>query len=153
MTIAEVRVRLSSVQIAALTMYGEASGEPVEGQIAVLNTIRNRVSQRLQTWTVIALEPQQYSCWNDGPDPNHQRVMLLAEQCVLNSLSVNVVLRQCLGLAALAGDGTLLDNTKGATHYLTRELFATAPPSWISGRLPVCQYGHHLFFKGIAPYK
>jgi N-acetylmuramoyl-L-alanine amidase len=62
----------------ARTLYGEARGEPTEGQIAVawviLLSLEGAVAQ-------VCLAPWQFSCWNQG-DPNRARLLVLrADQC------------------------------------------------------------------------
>jgi hypothetical protein len=61
--------------ILARTIFGEARGEGVAGQIAVAWTIRNRVNDgKDKSWwgegyAGVCQKPYQFSCWNKN-DPN-----------------------------------------------------------------------------------
>jgi len=62
--------------ILARTLWGEARGESLAGQIAVAWTIRNRVNDgNAKSWwgegyTGVCQKPYQFSCWN-STDPNY----------------------------------------------------------------------------------
>jgi spore germination cell wall hydrolase CwlJ-like protein len=62
--------------ILARTLWGEARGEGLAGQIAVAWTIRNRVNDgKAKSWwgegyAGVCLKPYQFSCWNKN-DPNY----------------------------------------------------------------------------------
>lgn len=63
--------------ILARTLWGEARGEGLAGQIAVAWTIRNRVNDgKAKSWwgegyAGVCQAPYQFSCWNKN-DPNYQ---------------------------------------------------------------------------------
>lgn len=66
---------------AILTIIGEAASEPLEGQIAVANVIRNRMRRQYSSdGTVIGtvLRPKQFSMWDD-------KARIYAAQCELES--------------------------------------------------------------------
>ena len=58
--------------ILARTLFGEARGEGLVGQIAVAWTIRNRVEDgKAKSWwgegyAGVCLKPYQFSCWNQN---------------------------------------------------------------------------------------
>ncbi|AZD06253.1 Cell wall hydrolase [Pseudomonas chlororaphis] len=60
----------------ARTLWGEARGEGLAGQIAVAWTIRNRVNDgKAKSWwgegyAGVCQAPYQFSCWNKN-DPNY----------------------------------------------------------------------------------
>ena len=61
---------------AVLTIFGEARGEPFEGQVAVANVIRNRTRLKYQSDGTIegtVLHPLAFSLWNTS-DPQRIRV-------------------------------------------------------------------------------
>ena len=62
--------------IFAKTIWAEARGEPLEGQIAVSNVILNRARQG-GWWgddvVKVCRKPKQFSCWNKG-DPNRAKM-------------------------------------------------------------------------------
>lgn len=145
--------------ILARTILGEAAGEDALGQQAVLATIMNRV--RDPRWPGdpidVALQPQQFSAWNNGAggndlvsrgagDPGYAEAYQLASQ-------------------ALAGD--LEDPTNGATHYYSpmgmQALVddgaqANAMPAWydeIAAQGAPRTIGNHVFLgavDGSVPY-
>jgi hypothetical protein len=52
--------------IPVLTIAYEASGETLEGQVAVASVIKTRMRERGQTAEEVCLAPHQFSCWRDG---------------------------------------------------------------------------------------
>jgi hypothetical protein len=133
----------------ALTVFGEARGEPIPGQRAVASVIRNRWKNPRwwsrdardgipdDTVAAVCRDPWQFSCWNpsdpqrkllDDPDTQHlpsfQRIRQLCEQVL---------------------DGKVADNTNGADHYCT---VAIIPHTrWARMRKPVAIIGNHAFFR------
>lgn len=83
-------LKLQGADILALCVYGEARGEPVDGQVAVLNVIRNRM-RRFGRYAdkhimkcgvgkefhAVILEPWAFSCFNVS-DPNRAILKRLA---------------------------------------------------------------------------
>ena len=65
LTDAEVKARLSDLEVTLVTLFGEARGEPVEGLIAVGSVIRNRVKAARfgSTYRAVCLARWQFSCW------------------------------------------------------------------------------------------
>ncbi len=53
----------------AATVYHEARGEPIEGQIAVAHVIMNRALKRGLTVQEVVLQRKQFSCYNHGKPP------------------------------------------------------------------------------------
>lgn len=130
---------LSSSEIVAKTLYGEASNQGYEGQKAVANVIQNRV--KLKGWMghdfrSVCLKPYQFSCWLES-DPNRARIMAANQG--------DPVYAQCLQLAKLAIGGQLDDITNGADSY---RVIGT-PAKWAEGLLPVAVIGKHEFFKTV----
>lgn len=131
----------------ARTLWGEARGEPLDGQIAVAWVIRNR-AQRPAFAGVLAgragavmhccLAPWQFSCWNDS-DPNRAKLLVLREdQC-----------RGQMGVASNVLDGLVADPTGGADHYHTiaRPAWATPwPPDWAATMPETARFGGHVFY-------
>lgn len=65
--------RLSEFEVFAKTIFGEARGEPKEGQIWVGWVIKNRAHYRGQSIKDVCLAPQQFECWNGRNDINTSR--------------------------------------------------------------------------------
>ena len=103
--------------ILARTLWGEARGETLAGQIAVAWTIRNRVNDgRLKSWwgegyAGVCQAPYQFSCWNKN-DPNHASLSGAKAMPLRELAQARIVADQVI-------DGKVPDPTGGATHYLS----------------------------------
>lgn len=133
--------------VLALCVWGEARGEPVEGQIAVACVIRNRV--RLANvpqlrWRDVILAPLQFSCFNPG-DPNRA----LIDRAVTHYATQQPTpeLQQALWIADGVISGACADNTGGATNYLTGWLFRQDPPQWAKLMQQTKAIGAHVFLR------
>ncbi|WP_147385496.1 cell wall hydrolase [Oleomonas cavernae] len=139
------------VDVFARTIFGEARGETMQGQIAVANVILNRVriaqayftkngkSHPLYGSGTIGSACKarlQFSCWNQG-DPTYRAVV------AANLDDARLQRATCAALMVLHGQAA--DNTSGSTHYHTP---AVSPP-WSRGKTPLCTIGGHLFFNDI----
>ena len=132
---------MTELEIFAKTLFGEARGEKLPGIEAVANVIINRVKHAIRlghfwwgkTISEVCLKPFQFSCWNTS-DPNRQ---------LLNQdLSKDAIYQLCERVAKRAIAGFLPDNTRGATHYHTKNV----NPSWARAAVPCADIGHHLFY-------
>lgn len=114
---------------AAITIYHEARGESMQGQIAVCHVILNRCLIRAQSIKEVVFAPKQFSCFNDGHPPIDDYAALLKAQEAVD---------RCLA-ERLEGK-----NLHGSDHY-----FATyiAPPSWSKEMALVTTIGKHVFFR------
>lgn len=136
----------------ARTLYGEARGETLRGQIAVAHVVLNRV-QDPGWWTrnrgdgipddtiaAACRDPWQFSCWNAG-DPNREKI----EAVTLNEPSFQRAMAvACAVVRGLDGFG---DPTGGATHYHTRSI----SPDWDWSKLSSpMSIGHHKFYRKIG---
>ncbi|MBH8610484.1 cell wall hydrolase [Pseudomonas mohnii] len=131
------------------TLWGEARGESLVGQIAVAWSIRNRVEMDLnrdgkpdwwgEGYAEVCQRPYQFSCWNKN-DPNFAYL----------SGAKAIPLRE-LAQARIAADqvidGKVPDPTGGATHYYATTM--PKPPAWVKGAKQTLGLGHHLFFKDV----
>ncbi|SRR5712692_5585770 len=137
---------LSPQEILGLTIYGEARGESIEGQVAVGCVIRNRMSTgKYVTFGQVCLENEQFSCWNEN-DPNYSMLMELADKLAKEEVITNSHLRQCLYIAAGIKSYAISDNTNGARHYVTKKLLDEKPPDWAIDRYGDKTIGNHVFF-------
>jgi N-acetylmuramoyl-L-alanine amidase len=130
-------MELSEINILSRTLCGEARGESIQGQVAVVNTILNRYKNDRKKYgkTIhdVCLKRYQYSCWNES-DPNFNKLIQL--ECY------DSVQRVIAGLGLL---GLLVDNSKGATHYHTKQII----PSWIKDPTKMqktVEIGNHIFY-------
>ena len=126
-------------EIAAATVYMEASGEPSLGRQAVAHVLVNRVADGRwgSSLASVCLARAQFSCW-DERDPNRMRLARLAD--------TDAILLECLAFvdAAVAGEP---DPTGGATFYYADTM--PNPPSWASQGTFTAQIGHHRFYKDV----
>lgn len=129
----------------ALTVYGEARGEPLEGKIAVANVIKNRSIRRKQSIYDVVLAPYQFSCWLES-DPNRQKldnVLSKWERFVEH----DELIRECLWVCFGVLNGLVSDNTNGADHYVARWLLASnKAPSWTKELYVSAIIGKHIFY-------
>lgn len=136
---------LSDRFVLALTIWGEARGEPVEGQIAVAQVVRNRLSDATNTaprWRDVCLAPKQFSCFNEN-DPNYPKIQRAATMLLTQEPTPE--LRQALWIADGVMGGMLMDNTKGSRNYLTFALYGTKPPKWAVNKPIKTRIGSHVF--------
>jgi cell wall hydrolase len=132
---------MTDIDAVARTVYGEARGQPVEGQFAVANVIMNRA--RIGGWwgstpESVARHPLQFSCWNDG-DPNKP---------IIESVKPGVpAFDLCLLIAELVVKGMYRDPSNAATHYYATSIPA---PAWAAGKTPCAKIGQHVFFRDIG---
>lgn len=157
LTDTDVRVALTDRQVLAVTLYGEARGEPIEGKVAVGCVIRNRVKDPVSRFGTgyrsVCLAPYQFSCWIPaGGAANcaatHQAARILLAAGV--GRVPNADLREALWIADGLTSGDCRDTVKGATHYLTRDLFEHNPPRWVALMRVMAAVGAHVFLKDEA---
>lgn len=147
----DLKHALTDKQALTLTLWGEARGEPLDGKIAVASVIRNRVKAG-QSYRAVCLAPFQFSCWNDGDDENHRKLMSLTRQLLMQEPARDTLQPTFLSCARVADQtiaGITADPTKGATHYVTIDLLNAHPPKWLSAMKLTRVIGNHAFFKEV----
>lgn len=131
--------------ILARTLWGEARGESLAGQIAVAWTIRNRVNDgKAKSWwgegyAGVCQTPYQFSCWNKN-DPNYA-YLSGAKQIPFRELA------QARIAADQVIDGKVADPTSGATHYYA--IAMKTPPAWSAKAKQTIRLGGHVFFRDV----
>lgn len=157
-----IRATLSDEQALVCTLYGEAAGEAIHGQIAVGCCIRNRVLADLggdgkpdwwgESFTGVCLKSWQFSCWWEKT-ANSERVYALAQALIARQpYGERSLVAELQWIAAgIIGD-QLRDITRGADHYMTAALYRAAPPAWAKlangqKRTPICSVASHVFFR------
>ncbi|CAI8751554.1 N-acetylmuramoyl-L-alanine amidase [Pseudomonas chlororaphis] len=131
--------------ILARTLWGEARGEGLAGQIAVAWTIRNRVNDgRTKSWwgegyAGVCQAQYQFSCWNKN-DPNYPFLSgakpIPAGQFAQAQRAADQVIA-----------GAVPDPTGGATHYYATTM--PRAPAWAAKARQTVRVGQHLFFKDV----
>lgn len=121
----------SIVMIIALTLWGEARGESVEGKLAVASVIWLRAGKDPSRLAVVCRKPKQFSCWNDGaPVP---------------PVSVSPAWEACKAIAQLLAKGRgSFAATVEADHYHATSMKQT--PYWAEGMKEVKTIGGHVFY-------
>jgi N-acetylmuramoyl-L-alanine amidase len=115
----------NDINLMANAVYGEARGEPYEGQVAVASVILNRVESSSFPNTVagVIFEPRAFTAVADGQiwlTPNQK-----AKDAVLDAING-------------------WDPTGNAIYYFNPD---TATSSWIWGRPQIKRIGKHIFCK------
>ncbi|MCM8738273.1 cell wall hydrolase [Azospirillum sp. A1-3] len=128
---------MTSREVIARTLWGEARGEGRNGMAAVACVIQNR-ARNPRWWgnspAAVCLKPYQFSCWL-ADDPNRTKLLAVTDR--------DSSYRAALELADSLLSGRLVDVTNGADHYHT----AGVTPAWSGGKKPVVVIGNHRFFR------
>ena len=119
----------------AATIYFEARGEPLDGQVAVAKVVMNRVESPNYPNTVCGVVTQK-----------RKSVCAFSFNCDKINLSVqdSRAWTNAVRIASLVYRGKLKDPTKGATHYHATYVY----PQWAEGAVAVA-IGNHLFYRGL----
>jgi N-acetylmuramoyl-L-alanine amidase len=135
--------------ILARTLWGEARGEGLAGQIAVAWSIRNRVEMDLhgdgkpdwwgEGYVAVCQKPYQFSCWNKR-DPNFP---FLSGQQPIPAAQFSIALQA----ASIVLTGSQADPTDGATHYYATTM--RTAPSWAKHARQTVKLGRHIFFRDV----
>ena len=137
---------LTSTEVVALTIYGEARNQQIQGQIAVGCVIRNRALAKKATYEEICLAPKQFSSWNEG-DPNRVILDEMAQKLINGQFLDDIHYEQALWIAEGITESKLIDNTAGARYFLTTDLFfSSKKPSWAAHVINAKTIGNHIFF-------
>jgi len=120
-----------------LTVYYEARGESVKGQIAVCKVILNRA--KTKGWPIrdIVRARKQFSCYNDGLASS-----LLHIKNIPKYVEIHYVVQQAI-IEWEQGD-----NLQGATHYYAiKGMVNGKPPYWASSMKFIVEIEGHRFLK------
>lgn len=131
---------MSEIITMAKTVWGEARGESVKGQIAVAWVIKNRADNPKwwgKTIEEVCLKKYQFSCWLES-DPNRAKMDKLTEEDLQEQIEI------CQSVL----DEKVTDPTDGANHYHTTGIL----PSWARNdddtiKQPITTIGNHLFYR------
>jgi N-acetylmuramoyl-L-alanine amidase len=145
--------QLSEAEIVGLTVWAEARNQPIEGEVAVANVIRNRLraGQWGRDYWAVCLAPKQFSCWLGVPgDKNNAMLMERVGALIKGEHVTELSVDECLAISAAVVNNRFRDNTHGSKWYLTKALFeSNACPSWAKGRTPTVTIGDHCFFSSV----
>ena len=143
-----VKVDPAQEKCLAVTIYGEARSESIQGQIAVAYTIINRAAKG-RTLCDIALAPKQYSVFNNNP-----KLRAIAVSLHLIPEQKNIIDKQsweqAVEVAQVVATKTVDDPTSGATHYLASKVMKSKGyhyPRWSKEFKMVKEIENHKFYK------
>ncbi|AWY43869.1 cell wall hydrolase [Pseudomonas putida] len=131
--------------VLARTIWGEARGEEILGQIAVGWTIRNRVFDgNSKSWwgegyAGVCQAKYQFSCWNRN-DPNYPYLSGVKQIPFRELAQARIAADQVI-------DGKSPDLTGGATHYYAASM--KTPPAWAAKAKQTLKLGGHIFFRDV----
>lgn len=132
-----------SVEVLAMTLWGEAAERPVRAIEGVAAVIMNRVRmvaapEGPRHWgrgvSGVCRAPFQFGCWHPR-HPRHAPMLALPEG--------DLALAICKRIAARAASGLLPDPTGGATHYHAADRL----PGWAVGRIAAAEIGGLVFYR------
>ena len=118
----------------ALTMWREARGEGNDGMQAVGCVIRNRVKRYVSSYYHEATKKWQFSCDTAPGDP----------ELILYPQVDDPQWQFIQGILPGLIDGTLADNTDGATSYFNPHVVL---PTWAKSMIFIKNIGNHAFYK------
>ena len=138
------------LDVLARTIWAEARGEGVAGQVAVGRCIRNRVEADLghdgkpdwwdEGYVGVCKAPWQFSCWNKN-DPNY--AYLIGAKPIPAAEYARA--REAAAAAITSKEP---DPTGGATHYYSTTM--VSPPKWTGHPAKrTVKIGRHVFFKDV----
>jgi hypothetical protein len=144
--------RLSPIPLLATLIHSEARGEPIEGQVGVAWTVRNRVYSNKWfggSWHQVMTRWAQYSgLWEQLSSPGNWQ----ATMEFVNRLRSDPTVLQTQEFWVARGiiEDVLLDNTENATHYYATYLDSLGEtPSWAKTGFHTATLGGHKFYSGV----
>ena len=133
----------------AVTVYGEARGEPTLGQIAVAYTVVNRAIRSSKSLCNIVLAQHQYSIFNNNP-----KLRAIAISLHLIPEQKNIIdqksWEQAVKVAQMVSRNYVEDPTGGATHYIADKVMKSKGyhyPKWSKEFKMVKEIENHKFYK------
>ena len=140
---------LPEILVIALTLWGEARGEPQAGKEAVAAVIWNRAQAQRKLPAPICLQPYQFSCWDHGgADPEIAAKRLMSD--VLMALGNNIDKKEweaCFKLAmTIYVAQTQPEKFEPAgpwTHFHS----ATSTPGWAAKMVDRVMIGKQVFMR------
>jgi N-acetylmuramoyl-L-alanine amidase len=126
------------VSLLALVVWREASDQPIPVKQIIACTIRNRVQKPSWwgfDWTSVICKRLQYSSMTAAGDPNLIRW----------PVPTDASWQACMQIAQDCHDGTLADNSGGATNYYSVGL--PEPPAWAQGMTFITTVGAFRLYK------
>jgi spore germination cell wall hydrolase CwlJ-like protein len=131
----EDKKMINEIMIIALTIAGEAAGEPRAGKVMVGEVIANRAKERKQTPKFVCLSKNQFSCWNGARGKKLRRSLKSLEK------QNSPAWQDCKAIAKeICKRG--YQPVSPAQYYYNPALCS---PSWARSMDIVASVGQHLF--------
>lgn len=142
--------RLSTIQLLALTIYGESRNESVEGKIAVGTVIIERYIHRKMDIKSVILEQKAFSCFNSD-DKQYERLKNIALHWKSN-YNNSRSLRECYKLSKGLVEGTIVGHRLLMENCATYFKTPAAKWRWKGSKnlRLVCKIGGHQFYSETA---
>lgn len=138
---------LDGKQLLALTIYGEARGESLQGKIAVGSVILERVDKQGwmgKTIQEVCLKPSQFSCFLPK-DTNFAALKLIAESWDAKYRN-GLALQQCYNVARGLIDGLIQRTPEIVQHHITQYKTINCKAEWASKMKLITTIGNHEFY-------
>jgi len=132
---------MTSLMCVALAIYFEARGEPLAGQIAVAQVIKNRIQDPRYPADACAVVKQGYY-WGDHPIRDRCQFSFYCDGKSDTPTDIPAW-RRAMYLAHLTG--YIPDHTDGATHYHNHKV----APAWAMFGQVTTVIHKHTFYRGI----
>lgn len=129
----------NELKTVALTLYGEARNQSVQGKKAIASVIYNRANGDTSKFKRVCLAKRQFSCWNQN-DPN-SRILHNVNVRRMNNAERKAY-RDCILIAKSMYDGKF-NSTVSSTHYAGKH----AKPYWARRMAIEVVIGMHIFYK------
>jgi len=131
--------------ILATLLVREAGGDAdyVSSMAGVMNSVVNRAKRDPSKFVAVALQPQQFSCFNSIKTPQMM-------DALIQKTKQHPAYNSALSLVDSAVKGKLLDITQGSTHYYANKgTNKIKTPYWAEPDKETNQIGNHLYYKDI----
>lgn len=125
----------------ALTIYHEARGEPLAGQVMVAQVLYNRADHNIERVCHETLKPKQFSWTNDLVVYRHKKPVLQKD----GEPTDEKAWKQSVMIAREILTGRVPDMTGGATYYHARRV----APTWRMQMVRTKSIGHHVFYRNV----
>jgi spore germination cell wall hydrolase CwlJ-like protein len=130
----------SDLDVMARTILGEAANQSAAAKLGVASVIMNRVKAGQGGITSVCKAPGQFDCWFPSLGGRSDYNL------TANTPTSNATYQACLVIATGAVNGTLADNTGGATYYHNTTNPEQAPRAWGNVQLTT-QIGAFSFYR------
>jgi spore germination cell wall hydrolase CwlJ-like protein len=134
----------------ALTLWGEARGEGLDGMAECGQVIMNRARRQGYTIKTVCLQPKQFSCWNKGDANRAQLDGLIEAYGTDGAMTSSLKRAQWIAKGLMRGYLGGVFGTR-ATHYHSRRM--DPYPSWTKDPNKMRKLGlvaGHVFYEEVG---